>query len=77
MGYIQELEKELRGRLVDMLNEVGAGNDEDYEVLEKGFIRFIKERILESYNNGILIGKGRNTVREAEGKMRQFSKGRK
>jgi hypothetical protein len=59
MGYIQDLEKELRDRLPDM-------NDEE-------LIKFFKEKVLESYRNGgaqsgqPAKGKGTASRRQANG----------
>jgi len=43
MGYIQDLERELRDVLDDMSKEE--------------LIKFFKEKILESYRNGMSLGK--------------------
>ena len=42
MGYLQEFESELAARLADL------GESEQKEV-----IRFVKEKVLESYKNGL------------------------
>lgn len=52
MGYIQDLEKELRENLRDM-------DEED-------LIKFFKEKVLESYRNGV------ESARPAKGKGRTF-----
>lgn len=42
MGYIQEIEKDLKERLVDLEEE-----------RQREVIKYVKEKILESYRNGI------------------------
>jgi uncharacterized membrane-anchored protein len=65
MGYIQNIEQELKGRLYRL--------SEDQQ---KAVIRFVKERILESYRNGIMSAKMVKAGKEAESKTRQFSRGK-
>jgi HSP20 family molecular chaperone IbpA len=64
MGYIQDLEIELQNRLADL--------EEDRQ---KELIRFVKEKIVESYRNGIMSVKMVKAGKEAERKTRKFSKG--
>ena len=42
MGYIQDLEKELRERLIEL--EIGKEPDD--------FVKFVKDKVWESYRNG-------------------------
>lgn len=58
MGYIQDLEKELRDNLPEM-------DDEE-------LVKFFKEKVLESYRNGAQSarqarGKGTASLRQANG----------
>jgi uncharacterized membrane-anchored protein len=64
MGYIQELEQELTARL--------AGMDESEQ---QETIRWVKEKIIESYKNGIMSAKLGRENKEAAQKPRRFSKG--
>lgn len=65
MGYIQELEQELTARLTGM-----------DERAQQETIRWVKEKILESYKNGLMIAKVVKANKEAEQKTRRFSRGR-
>ena len=65
MGYIQELEQELQTRLADL------GEREQKEV-----IRFVKEKILESYRNGILSAELTAADKEAERATRRLQNNR-
>ena len=64
MGYIQDLDIELQKRLADL--------EEDRQ---KELIRFVKEKILESYRNGIMSAKMVKADKEAGRKTRKFSRG--
>lgn len=64
MGYIQDLERELREKLEDM------NDPENHEV-----IKFFKEKILESYKNGIEAGKKGKVFQKPKNKS--FSKAQK
>jgi len=65
MGYIQEIEEELKTRLADL------GEREQKEV-----IRFVKEKILESYRNGIMSAKLTAADKEATKQSRRFARGK-
>lgn len=64
MGYIQDLDKELQKRFADL--------DEERQ---KELIKFIKEKIIESFRNGIMSGKMVKAGKQAERKTREFSRG--
>ncbi len=61
MGYIQDLEQELNEMLSDLPEE-----------RQKKIIRFIKEKVLESYKNGIISAKLVQAERDAERKARKY-----
>jgi len=61
MGYIQDLEQELNEMLSDLPEE-----------RQKKIIRFIKEKVLESYKNGIVSAKLAKAGKEAERKARKY-----
>ena len=63
MGYIQEIEEELQTRLANL---------EERE--QKEVIRFVKEKILESYKNGIAYAKPADAGKEATRTAREFSR---
>lgn len=60
MGYMQDFERELK------------------ELLQKGdapaVIKFVKEKVLESYKNGILTAKMAEAGKEAERKGKKFAR---
>ena len=64
MGYIIDLEKELEERLSDL--------DEEKR---NSLIKFVKQAVVESYKNGIMLAKMAKAGKEAERKTRQFSRG--
>ena len=54
MSYMQDFEKELRDKLSDWLND-------EETTIEQGadtFIRFVTDKVLESYKNGLKAGGG-------------------
>jgi len=65
MGYIQELEQELKVRLANL---------EERE--QKEAIPFVKEKSLESYCNGIMSAKLTAADREATKQSRRFARGK-
>ncbi len=60
MGYMQDFEREIK------------------ELLQKGdasvVIKFVKEKVLESYKNGILAAKMVEAGKEAERKGKKFAR---
>ena len=62
MGYIHDLERELR--------ELLRNSD---EVL---LIKFVKEKVLESYRNGIMAAKMVEADQEAERKTKKLAQGK-
>ena len=65
MGYLQELQQELAKLLGEM--------DEEQQ---KKIARFVGEKILGSYKNGIATGKLTDATRDAERKTRKFAQGK-
>ncbi|MGE0682956.1 MAG: hypothetical protein AB7P69_18885, partial [Candidatus Binatia bacterium] len=63
MGYIQELEAELTAMLADL------GEAEQRQV-----VRYVKEKILESYKNGIMSAKLVDANKEASKQSRRLSR---
>ena len=61
MGYIQDLEQELNEMLSDLPEE-----------RQKKIIRFIREKVLESYKNGIMSAKFVKAGMEAKRKARKY-----
>jgi len=61
MGYIQDLEQKLNEMLSDLPEE-----------RQKKIIRFIREKVLESYKNGIMSAKLVKAEKEAERKARKY-----
>lgn len=64
MGYLQELQQELQKLLGDM-----------DEAQQKKIARFVGEKILESYKNGIATGQLAGAGKEIERKARTFRRG--
>jgi hypothetical protein len=64
MGYIQELEAELTQRLARL---------EEHE--RRALIRFVKEKLLESFKNGLLAAKMADASNEAKRESRRFGRG--
>ena len=64
MGYIIDLEKELKERLSDL--------DEEKR---NSLVKFVKQAVLESFKNGIMLAKMGKAHKEANKDTRQFSKG--
>ena len=65
MGYLQAFEQELKARLANL---------EERE--QKDVIRFVKEKILESYKNGIMSVKLTAADKEATKQSRRFARGK-
>lgn len=65
MGYLQEFEQELKARLANL---------EERE--QKDVIRFVKEKILESYRNGIMSAKLTAADKEATKQTHRFARGK-
>ena len=63
MGYIIDLEKELEQRL--------SGLDEKKR---NSLIKFVKQAVVESYKNGIMLARMSKARKEANNKGRQFSR---
>ena len=53
-SFMQDIEHELKELLDEFLNDYAAG--ESTESREKEIVSWIKERVLESYRNGQLLG---------------------
>lgn len=66
MGYLQELQQELRALL---------GDDMDEEQQQK-IARFVGEKILESYKNGIATGQPTGADKEAKRQTSRFARGK-
>jgi len=63
MGYLQDLQKELRALLGDL-----------DEAQQKKIARFVGEKILESYKNGLATGRQTNADQETARKTRKFAR---
>ena len=63
MGYIIDLEKELEQRL--------SGLDEKKR---NSLIKFVKQAVVESYKNGIMLARMSKARKEANNKGRQVSR---
>ena len=53
-SFMQEIERDLKELLDEFLNDYAAG--ESTESREKEIMRWVKERVLESYRNGQSVG---------------------
>lgn len=65
MGYIQELETKLK----EMLSALD-------EKKQKEVIKYVKEKALESYRNGIISTRLVDADKEAKEKSRRFGRGK-
>lgn len=61
MGYIIDLEKELEQRLSDL--------DEEKR---NSLIKFVKQAVVESYKNGIMLAKIAKAGKESEKKAKKY-----
>ncbi len=55
MSYMQDFEDELRKKLSELFEL--EGSLEQHAERMQGFIRFVKEKLLESYKNGLKAGR--------------------
>ena len=58
MGYIQDIGKEFENRLGTLEAECQDGGIEECDKQRMALIKFFKDKILESYKNGLKAGKG-------------------
>ncbi len=72
MSYMHDLRAELEKRLVDMEVALEEESGEKYDVKRNAFIKFILEKVLESYNNGRDVAKSR--VDKAEGERKRAAR---
>ncbi len=61
MGYIQDLDKDLKEKLADLEEE-----------RQKDIIKYVKLVVIESFRNGITMAKMANASKEARQKTKEF-----
>lgn len=74
MGYIQDAERELRDRL--MREPDDTRNSQAWQGWADGIMRFVKDKLWESYRNGTKAAQHGNTSAPAAPKPRTFSRRR-